>query len=1296
MQPSKFTKEAICQGMALSLPIDSKVELKHKFLQNTRITSDGFIRSRPRLTDLIDLDSNLDLVHIIRRLKNKETGTENWIIGAEDKIFTTQGSTTALLKDSGYSGKPLSIINFRPEQSLEPYAYIADKNKMAKISISNILADIGLNPPTKAIDWRISEPIRKVLDNITAATLADWVIVNGATSIVSRVNTTVSQFVPDSVILPDFASMVPVAFTAELQEGSIVTINGDDRIVYKVIPTGLAAGIATIAGIKYDTGTTGLCYLTLSVPVTEIYRDSILLLNGTEYVRVIDVIRGNDNIPVIRTKTIGTFIATNTVSGVASFRIFTSVSYSAGQTIVADGMKDVIAAAGISTLTKTANYDLTNANSKPLSDDALFHISLKVADQSKIIEIQIQLGFDTGFVDYLRYVITPNFLISSVTQSTSTIVAQQQALQRQEIVDRTLISRRLEDNQDVALGNFDRAIFDTSTIESITPDNQTTLGQNLWTELLIPFSSFTKIGADQTKTRKDIKAIRVSINASDTTDVYIDSIWIGGASGANSEVSELITLVDYNYIHRFRNPVDGTPSNWSPPLRQGLETKRDAIELSIPANSYPSNFKVDIARTGGNINDFRILASILNDGSKFLDDITDDIIADNEKVGRGTSEFSKVGDFDYFKPFAVLDKPKSGVCDVIGTEFTRTSGDLLDLSYPRGTEILINGVLTSFYSSPSTTSKVSLERNLGTLSGVKFEIKEPLLTGKPLPIIAGPFGEGFEGLVMFGAGDINAPGTVYWTDPNSFDTQSDLNNLEITAPTEPILAIVIYDSFPIVYTTKRSFALTPSQDSNGNLTFTARENANSKGLFGRKGVCIARSFIYQLLDDGIYRSEGVGNPQCITDKDLHSLFAHNGVVPNPITLFGQIIYPPNFGDPDNHWLFSTEDHVFWRFKDTNNKFVCLVWDTRTEGWISYDTYVGDKIGAIYKDEEEGQIAIYAGHLGAIKQFSIDSVTAFAGEDVLESKFIPFASDMGDFNLQKQFYEIAIDCKAGNGLKNIISLDNATVEQALVNIDVNANRDVVIATINNGDGLDGRNICNLLKWPLNAGTEIYRENFYFVPLAEIITNRSSDFEPEDIMEKFWQGVLIYADTFGEDKTLKYYNDDGSLKATLVINHNGRMVKSYSFETPFISHKIRRASDDDIEWLPLIENYIFDKEAELAKVWESQFTSYGIDGFKQIKLPAFALAIYDYTTVIFTMDNEELNYLIAPESVGVKKVYRFHIEARKWKLLKIRLESPTAFRNYKNDAEILIRKFNGQEDFQVIKPFGNQDNLTMVQI
>lgn len=348
----------------------------------------------------------------------------------------------------------------------------------------------------------------------------------------------------------------------------------------------------------------------------------------------------------------------------------------------------------------------------------------------------------------------------------------------------------------------------------------------------------------------------------------------------------------------------------------GIKISRGRVELSFPdaVANYPATYKIDIARFGGTLSDFRLLGSVKNDGTTYTDTSSDRLIADNELAGR--LELGNTNAvFDYYKPFVIIDIPKKGVASIVGTRLTWVSGDILNITYPRGTQVLLNGKVNTFYTNPDTALTVDLELDVGNLVNAEFEIKEPLLTGQPLPIVFGPFGEGNFGLYFFGLGDKKNAGTLYWLDGNSPGTMSDLNRLEITSPSEPLMTGVIYDGFGYVWTTRKSFQLQPTFNGQ-DFSFIARENANSRGVYSRYAIAVGRDYIYHLTEnaDGIVRVQGNGNPQYITAGTLDNLFYNNGRIPSVITLVdGTIIYPPDFTKVDDLRFFYTKDYLFFRY-----------------------------------------------------------------------------------------------------------------------------------------------------------------------------------------------------------------------------------------------------------------------------------------------------------------------------------------------------------------------------------------------
>lgn len=1187
----------VSEGMLLGIVNNINVRGKFNFLQNVRTYVEGIIESRPLLDDYLTLNPVPNAIpHTIKTILNKANNTINRLAGADTKLFSGSGTPLAL-KDTGYSGKPFFLVDFRPENSVEAYVYIADENKFKKLSVSDVLSDVGITAPSLPITWKIGAPNQKIIDKIEVGSDAAWNNLTGsagAPSLQSRINTTILAFLADAAA-PNYASIVPVAMTQDIQPGAIVTLNGaDDVIITEVLPSTLNTSVATISKIVYDAGAAGLCTIVLSVSSKDIVRNSILYLNATEYVRVIDVTYDGNNIPSIRTSTTGTFAAGNSVSGVSSFRFYATNAYVATNTIIGQSIKSSIGATGVSSITRVFNVDLLNTGSggKPLTLNDLFHASLLLSSITNLTEVQIQLDVDTTVNDftknYFYYSLSPNFFASSAAQTAPTLSVLQQAQQRTAILDQVqqraqLLNHILRNNENSVypIDPFDPAygiIGDGSIVE-------TSLGALQWTEVNIKLADFKRVGADDSRTLKDVKAIRISVNCTAALDFYIDSLWVGGADALDNSQQGFLP---YNYVARVRDPATRVFSNWSPPLRQGIKITRGRTELSFPEvnANYPNTYKIDIARFGGNLSDFRILGSLKNDGSTYTDLSSDKIVSDNQLAGRFANANSANAVFDFYKPFALIDTPKKGVCSVVGTTLTWVSGDILNTTYPRGVLIVVNGIANTFYSNPSDIHHVELEIDMGSLTNVVFEIEEPLLTGQVLPVIFGPFGEGIAGLYIYGLGDKNAAGTLYWLDGNSPDTMSDLNRLEITSPSEPLVAGVMWDGYGQVFSTGRSFTILPTQSADGSFGFIARENPGSRGVFSRWGIDVGPTHIYFLSEnaDGLYRQQGNSAPECITNAGFDNLFYKNGKAPTLTVLVdGTIIYPPDYTAITDIRLFCTNDFLNFRFKDTNGSHVVLVLDCKTNNIVSYDTFPNNQINAIYREETEAGVNVLAGTQNAIKKF-ISGPSTF--ESAMGSKIIPFALDAGDSRIEKLFEEEVIWANQGtNGFLVTNYFNNGNVVDATVNIpgSITPRRQDFIIEIGLGKGFEYQNITSVYLWNASSGNKFYEQIVYYYPQADRITDRAGDlFQQGDGKYHLWTGVTFRAQTYNAVKAIDFYDDLAALKASILIQHNGRTTKVYKFPTPFVSKTIRRTSNDDVSWVTYLENYELDEKAVIPDI------------------------------------------------------------------------------------------------------------------
>lgn len=1308
MDHQSEVKKMIATGFMLDVTNNLNPANKFNFLQNIRVYLEGCLESRPRVDSLLSFDiAENSIVHTIKTILNKANATKLRIIGVSDKLYIGAGSPITQT-DSGFSGSPLQIVDFRPESAIQSYAYIGDKNKLKKVGVDGTYSSVGLLVPRNPVSAKIGAPQQKVIDECGDATVASWVQAGsaGAPTTALRINTTVLAYLADGA-LPNYASIVPVAFTADMQPGAIVLLNGADTVIItEVLPAALLTGVATISKIVYDSGATGLCTIVLSISSQAIKVNSILLLNGTEYVRVTQVTYDNNNIPSIKCSTVGTFAAGNSISGVASFRFYGINAYVATNTVATKYIKSVIAAAGLSSLTRTMNVDLITTSTKPLTEDSILHFSGIISNPAALIELQFQLDVDSATNDFTKnfytYPVSPNFFTATAQQTASSLSVIQQVTQRQQLLERYY--RKSNDGRMSIEDPFDPIL---PPVYPADP-GQTTLGTGQWTEFNIRLGDFLRTGADNSRTLKDVKAIRISVNANAALDLYIDSIWVGGSLELDS-TRDSNAFLAYNYVWRVRDPATKNKSNWSPPLRNGIRTNRTRIELTFPAEAvgnYSASYKLDVARFGGTLNDFRLVGSAKNDGSVFIDESSDRIIADNELAGRFELGLADAV-FDFYQPFAILDAPKKGTCGVTGTDLVWSTGDTFNTTWPRGTQIYINGISNKLYTSPIDSTHISLEKDVGALTGATFEITDPLLTAQPLSILAGPFGEGVSGLVIFGAGDKNAAGTLYWLDPNSPDTMSDINKLEITSPSEPIMAIVMYDSYAFVWTTRRSFTLLPtysyqaiSTNVNARSTmFIAKENANSRGLFCRTGICSGRDFIYHLAEnvDGIYKVQGSGNPICITQAAIHNLFYQNGVAPTAVTLIdGTIVNPPDFSKPDDIIFSAIKDFLMFRFVDINNKAKVLVYSEKTDDWISYDTYLNDEVGCFYSEELDNVADVLVGLKNGVGIFANSGTR----ENTIQSIILPFAFDGGNSRVAKLFDEEMIDSlPTADGITVKNYYDNGLTSDADVNLTGIA-RSQQLISINSGIGILAKNITTKFSWLIKSGVKLFEEQFWFVPKSIDIKDRASDWEDAGTPDlKLWQGITIEADTFGVNKTLQFIDDFGIVRAILIINHVGQFSKDYSFDVPFISHKVKQISADGIDWMPFAGKYFVDAEPARGKVWEGEISTETISGLIAMKSIGLAYRPFNNAAsvkLLLSIDGitEEIDYSVAPANTYFKEFN--YTSARKGLFIKWRIVASSEIQLFEKDCEVEIRGWNSANGFQTIKPFGGPSRITKAKI
>lgn len=1275
----KLRNKFAIRGLQLARPSDLLEENKYAVLDDVRSYVDGLIVQRPGLTLLYDTGA-ASPVHSIKRLNDPVNARSAYITGAGTKLYSDDsGHTAATEIDSGYSNGPLCIVTHRPDQSPLPFAYISDSLRMRKCK-STAAGDtfksfpIGISPPLVPPTVTLDPPLIKVVDEFEAT--AGWTAGGdaGAPSLEvgKRVDTTITYILFDSGTTGN-ACVNPATLSAQLQAGMRLTVSGATEVVTveDVFP---AIASTTISSIQYDAGATGLCTIVLAAPSATLVKDAMVRLAAAENVRVISVTTGPGGATSFRCSTTGTRLAGDAVAGLASFRAYFINTHAAADTLTDEAVESAITyATGTATLTKASALDLSISGTRPIKDDDYMVVSFRASLPALITEVKFQLDVADVTNDFTKDFFEKSFraadLTSAVKGTTPTLTAQQRAAQRRQVDVISRYPRGLA-REEMMLDRSD-ALDAGFGIEPIDTDTQLGLGDNVWTTLQWKLKDMTRVGQDRSRGLRNVAAIRVTVICTGSLTIDVDAWYVKGGY-------ELDVQSAY-WAFRYRSLETKARSLMSPPTRSPLTVERGSVTVNCVTKDTtvagdPQVTAIDVYRFDDMLEDWSLVGTVANPTNaaattaNFTDAFSDEYVKDNP-----------LAEFDQFQPWPIPDQPRSGTCDVKGTEVTRLSGDNFNTAWGRGSRPLkINGTPCTLYTSPTSANQLSLTENLGTLSNVKWEFAEPLLLGQPRAILWGPYGAGSSGIFFFSVDG----GCLLWTNPNNPDAASDRNRLEITSPSEPLINGFMYDGRPYVFSTERLFAVYPNFG--GASDFVAQEVANCKGLFAQWGLCVADGgLVYWVGKDGLYESEG-GESRLIS-TDLLPLFPHDGT---PGVDTGGYSAPA-FTSPDFLRLSHSDNRVKFTYQDGAAVFNSFVWNTVIRGYESRDTYT-PQITVFYAEEGDGVHGELAGgNDGKLYRVGGADDAGVAVTSHLRTK----AEDAGEF-ARKTFGDVQIDLKGDADIAAFADNYNTAITVAPAALSA-ATRKPIIVDFNSGDGSLAHNVGLDLTWT-TPGTQLYEYILSYLLRPDESLRRFSNWDDiGSIGAKYFQGIRIVADTrdaagTAQDRTIeiRYISEAGldTLGATLTCNHNGLVTRDYSFDVPFYAYRVRIVPTDTDQWM--LEDWKFDAQpaSELGLNWETPETTHGFHGYFHIKelwLPHISTA--DLTLKVYVDGVLAGTYTIA-NNAGAFKKSRVILAAVKGKSVKYALTSAEKARINIQDLEALAKPWGSTEPYQIQRAFG----------
>jgi hypothetical protein len=1060
----------------------------YAIMRNARMYTAQRLQSRPGMS-LIQ-SGYPSAIHSIRRLNDPFTygiPVFTRILGAGNSLFISGsfGSTTPI--DMGYSGNPLALVPFRPPNSPQAWMYVGDSSRMRKVRVDGANYQMGIAPPLSPPSAELGVPAINSIDDFDAVGAWTPSGTAGALSVIARNS---SIFLSGIPVVPDTPGYVtpggnafgPGWVTALIAASNLKNVRpgehlkitqtgggnpSEEVLIQEVIPYPYnPSSILTVTGIAYDGAptNTGPCTITLSAPQTiaraylgyvpsmddpavagtsatraattntiGIRPNLILNLGSTEVIRVISVSQNPDGTISIRAVTGVTHSVGEPAFFNAAIRFYVKNAYDGGthSIVASDNALQSTIAAGIGLLSETTPLDLSvfAGQRLPIQEDDIVHISFLIDDAASLIEFRLVFDVSSSGFDFQHEYFFKSWSASDIQQALASAVTVQSARQTSfysDIINQNLgfipVSIARKGGAVILPPSVDPATVSLQPGTNVPAASKLNpAGLSSWAELTCKVSDLTKVGSDATATLAGVQGVRIYINVSASAVCAVDSLYLTGAYGP--DVGD--TGVPYLYRYQPRSSITGAKGYPSPPTRSGIEPHRQAIEVDCVQHPDPQVTDLDVYRWGGTLPQWTFVGSCANSVVPFFLDEQSDL-------GIGSNPLLS---FDNLQPFPTIDLPQSGFVNVVGTTVTWISGSPFNTQWAQGTQININGLFYTFYAQPSSSKRVEIVENGGTQSGVPYFILEATVLGQPLPALWGPYSQG-TALYLFACGDLRQPGVLFLTNGNDADSASDIYQIEITTPSEPLMNGCLYNEQSYVWSSERAFFLYPSFGSGvvieagsllpaqGTNLFVPIPIPNGKGLFARYAL-VAGPKMWFRARDGIYETTG-GEPSNITLAELSLLFPHDGQPGVPVSVGTFTIYPPDDSSPallNAQRLSYYDSHLYFDYIDTQGNRTTLVANTATQPYVwTKDDYTPSVL-THYGEEGQGVHSLLLGGSDGGLWQSLGIVDGNSAAFPFEARMPQMSELVGGFQHIREGYLGLIDSADASLVINADGSDN---------------------------------------------------------------------------------------------------------------------------------------------------------------------------------------------------------------------------------------------------------------------------------
>lgn len=932
-----------CTGLDLTHPLDRMPAGSFPYLFNSRVIQDGIIESRPGYSQYLQLTDAPNSVRVLNDPAKLFAPTGyTFIGGGGTKLYAGDpGSYTAV--DTGYSGDPLSLIPFRPDQSPESWMYVYDRTKQSKIRPDGAVRQIGVVPPTYEPSVDLGVPTWVQLNTGQATTgwalaSSSSIITTSATATSGNINLQVASIaniaVGQSITGTNIAAgatvvaIFPVlvgsnSFTAVVTMSAAATGTGTSTATFSVggVATALStfdrtnSSTPTITLIQYNSGTSGWACIqpAITQPFWMGQWMQVILNSGGGNQETV-VIREVHN--AITTTTIQAIQYDSGVSGPCSIVLTgsplgldrNSLIVGAGETIrvlaVIQSPNGTVYSLRCSTTgTHTAGEAITGVVSWYVYT-AQTHAAAETITSAAISVSQPTAG--SGAVNFTG-AINGSVANGRPVDPANDWLHISIFLQNPQYVTSVQLLLTLD-----ATPNFSFVNPGNSYVFTVGPEQYgTSASGDSWAEILVPISSGSRTGNDLTRTLANISGLSVQLNTTGACAWGFDWWYLYGTYGP---VIQPNSPIGYQFQTRFRDSSTGAASVPSPLDRYSLFPLRESVIITPQYSTQTGVDTIDINVMGGTIPSPMYAASMANAGT-FLYTLTDLVVL----------ELNQPADTTLLQPWTLLVPPWAGTCLVVGTSVIWLSGDTFNTALVGNTAININGSVYLTDGQPRSTTFLELTQDAGYIAVATFLVGSPELAGQPLPFAFGAL-EGPFAPIVFALGDVNNAGTVYFSNFSNADGMSDQNSLELSSPSDELVSGAVFKGLAFTGTRDDIFSirfsyLTTIGASNSTSFQWAHVNAPS-GIWSRWACCACPIGVAYLGRDGLYIATDAGGVN-ITDGKLDSLFPHQGQPATP-TVFGEnIIYPVDMSQSQFLRLSYVDEALHFCYRDTQGNFLTL-------------------------------------------------------------------------------------------------------------------------------------------------------------------------------------------------------------------------------------------------------------------------------------------------------------------------------------------------------------------------------------